>query len=68
MLRYILLLCDKEKVFRAALGLYDLDLAAKVGARAQKDPHEYVPWFEKLRELPVHMQRFQIDDYLGSQF
>ncbi|EPS70132.1 hypothetical protein M569_04629, partial [Genlisea aurea] len=60
-LKHLLWLSDPEKVFEAALGLYDLNLAAIVALCSQKDPKEFLPFLEELERMPVLLMRYNID-------
>ncbi|KAJ1656740.1 putative elongator complex protein 1 [Dispira simplex] len=64
-LRYLLFLTDVEKVYQAALGVYNLPLALLVAQRSQKDPKEYLAFLIELQNCEQHYRRFKIDDYLG---
>ncbi|KAK2978096.1 hypothetical protein RJ640_009260 [Escallonia rubra] len=60
-LKHLLWLSDPEAVYEAALGLYDLNLAAIVALNSQRDPKEFLPFLQELeRMLPVLM-RYNID-------
>ena len=60
-LKHLLWLSDAEIVFKEALGLYDLHLAAMVASHAQRDPKEFLPLLKELEDMPEHMMRFKID-------
>ncbi|PKA61888.1 Elongator complex protein 1 [Apostasia shenzhenica] len=60
-LKHLLWLTDPEAVFEAALGLYDLNLAAIVALNSQKDPKEFVPYLKELEGLPPSIMRYKID-------
>lgn len=62
---HICFLADVNKLYDHALGLYNLDLALLVAQQSQKDPREYLPFLQKLQELPVLRRQFAIDDHLG---
>ncbi|KAL5482011.1 hypothetical protein EMCRGX_G022290 [Ephydatia muelleri] len=63
-LKYTLFLVDVNQLFDVALGMYDFDLVLMVAERSQKDPKEYLPFLNELRRLPLHYQRFRIDQHL----
>lgn len=44
-------------MYEVALGTYDLDLVAMVGLQTQKDPREYMPYLQSLREIPDPLDR-----------
>lgn len=60
-LKHLLWLCDPDAVFEAALGLYDLNLAAIVALNAQKDPKEFLPFLQGLERLPTFIMQYRID-------
>jgi len=62
---HICFLADVNKLYENALGLYDLDLALLVAQQSQKDPREYLPFMQKLQEMPELRRRFSIDDFLA---
>jgi elongator complex protein 1 len=62
---HICFLADVNKLYDNALGLYNLDLALLVAQQSQKDPREYLPFMQKLQEMPDLRRRFSIDDHLG---
>lgn len=61
----MLWLTDPEAVFNAALGLYDLNLAAIVALNSQKDPKEFLPFLKSLECLPPAIMRYTDDLRLG---
>lgn len=62
---HICFLADVNRVYDAALGMYNLDLALLVAQQSQKDPREYLPYMQSLQNLPELRRRFKIDDDLG---
>ncbi|XP_073315059.1 elongator complex protein 1 [Primulina huaijiensis] len=60
-LKHLLWLSDIEAVFEAALGLYDLNLAAIVALNSQKDPKEFLPLLEELENMPMLLMKYKID-------
>lgn len=62
---HICFLADVNKLYDAALGLYNLDLALLVAQQSQKDPREYLPFLQNLQQMPVLRRHFSIDDHLG---
>ncbi|KAE7996819.1 hypothetical protein FH972_001508 [Carpinus fangiana] len=60
-LKHLLWLSDAEVVFEAALGLYDLNLAAIVALNSQRDPKEFLPFLQELEQMPVVLMRYNID-------
>lgn len=64
--RYVIFLTDADKLFNAALGMYDFTLPLLVAHHTpSKDPREYLPFLRELREVkPLELQRFRIDETL----
>lgn len=60
-IKHLLWLSDNEAVYEAALGLYDLNLAAIVAINSQKDPKEFLPFFQGLERMPPLVMRYTID-------
>nr|XP_043613300.1 elongator complex protein 1 [Erigeron canadensis] len=60
-LKHLLWLSESEAVFEAALGLYDLNLAAIVALNSQQDPKEFLPFLQELEVLPSLIMRYRID-------
>jgi len=60
-LRHLLWLTDSEAVYEAALGLYDLNLAAIVALNSQKDPKEFLPYLKGLENLQPVVMKYTID-------
>ncbi|XP_074316642.1 elongator complex protein 1 isoform X1 [Silene latifolia] len=63
-LKHLLWLSDSDAVFEAALGLYDLNLAAIVALNSQKDPKEFLPFLQELESMPTLIMQFKIDLHL----
>nr|GEU54849.1 elongator complex protein 1 [Tanacetum cinerariifolium] len=60
-LKHLLWLSETEAVYEAALGLYDLNLAAIVALNSQQDPKEFLPFLQELEVLPSLIMRYRID-------
>lgn len=60
-LKHLLWLSDADAVFEAALGLYDLNLAAIVALNAQRDPKEFLPFLQELEGMPTLLMQYKID-------
>ncbi|KAK2799452.1 hypothetical protein FQN51_006939 [Onygenales sp. PD_10] len=58
-------LTDAYRLYDHALGLYDLELTLLVAQQAQKDPREYLPFLQKLQEMPELRRQYEIDNHLG---
>ncbi|KAI5075184.1 hypothetical protein GOP47_0009260 [Adiantum capillus-veneris] len=63
-LKHLLWLSDSKLVFNAALGLYDLHLAAMVAANSQGDPKEFLPLLQDLEKMPTSLMKYKIDHSL----
>ncbi|XP_071171469.1 elongator complex protein 1-like [Mytilus edulis] len=63
-LKYLLFLVDVNEMYDVALGTYDFDLVLMVAEKSQKDPKEYIPFLNLLRQLEGHYKHFTIDRYL----
>ncbi|KAJ6690311.1 hypothetical protein OIU85_006567 [Salix viminalis] len=60
-LKHLLWLSDSDAVFEAALGLYDLNLAAIVALNSQRDPKEFLPYLQELERMPSLIMSYNID-------
>ncbi|XP_054786972.1 elongator complex protein 1 [Prosopis cineraria] len=60
-LKHLLWLADSDAVYEAALGLYDLNLAAIVALNAQRDPKEFLPLLQELECMPPLLMQYNID-------
>ena len=58
-LEYVCWLVDANAIYEAALLTYDLQLAAITARCTQKDPKEYVPYLEALKEIqdPIEFRK-----------
>ncbi|KIV79454.1 hypothetical protein PV11_07016 [Exophiala sideris] len=61
---HLCFLTDPNRLFDAALALYDLELTLLVAQNAQRDPREYMPFLQSLQDLPVFRRRYTIDNHL----
>ncbi|KAI9727139.1 MAG: hypothetical protein M1828_007340 [Chrysothrix sp. TS-e1954] len=64
---HVCFLADVNRIYEAALGLYDLRLALLVAQQSQKDPREYLPYLQSLQDMPELRKKFRIDDDLGRR-
>lgn len=56
-LEYVSWLVQPNKLYDVALTTYDFDLVTLVATQTQKDPKEYVPYLNELKQLdPVYMK------------
>lgn len=63
-LKYLLYLVDVNTLFDIALGMYDFDLVMLIAGKSQKDPKEYVPFLNNLKQMDEHYMRFSINVHL----
>ncbi|KAK5465087.1 putative elongator complex protein 1 [Exophiala xenobiotica] len=61
---HLVFLTDSNRLFDAALSLYDLDLTLLVAQTAQRDPREYMPFLQSLHALPLLRRKYMIDNHL----
>ncbi|KAL6043697.1 Elongator complex protein 1 [Balamuthia mandrillaris] len=64
-LKYLICLVNVNQLYDVALGTYDFELTIMVAQQSQKDPKEYVPFLERLKQLNIYEQRYEIDKHLG---
>eukprot|EP01018_Ginkgo_biloba_P020220 Gb_20472 [translate_table: standard] len=60
-LKHLLWLSDADAIFQAALGLYDLHLAAMVALNSQRDPKEFLPFLQELEQMSPPLMCYTID-------
>lgn len=63
-LKYLLYLVDVNQLYNVALGMYDFDLVLFVATKSQKDPKEYLPFLNELKQLDESYRKFKIDCHL----
>lgn len=61
---HLCFLTDTNRLFDAALALYDLELTLLVAQNAQRDPREYMPFLQNLQSLPELRRKYTIDNHL----
>lgn len=61
---HICFLADVNQLYDTALGLYDLDVTLLIAQQSQKDPREYLPYLQRLHDLPPLRRQFAIDNDL----
>ncbi|RVD81191.1 uncharacterized protein DFL_009065 [Arthrobotrys flagrans] len=64
-IEHICFLADVNLLYDHSLGIYDLELALLIAQQSQKDPREYLPFLQSIREMEPLRQKFFIDDFLG---
>ncbi|XP_034038102.1 elongator complex protein 1 [Thalassophryne amazonica] len=63
-LKYLLFLVNINDLYEHSLGTYDFDLVLMVAEKSQKDPKEYLPFLNMLKNLEPNYQRYTIDKHL----
>ncbi|KAF2210146.1 hypothetical protein CERZMDRAFT_46102 [Cercospora zeae-maydis SCOH1-5] len=61
---HICFLADANRLYDTALGIYDLEVTLLVAQQSQKDPREYLPYLQSLKDMESLRQRFAIDNDL----
>lgn len=59
-MRWLLILVDPSIIYTAALSTYDMNLTLMVATLSQRDPREYRPFIEHLRQVPEGYECVQI--------
>lgn len=65
-LKYSCVFVNAEKLYDAALGMYDFQMAVLVAKQTHKDPKDYLPFLKYLKSLPEFYCYFKIDQHLGK--
>ncbi|KAK2177216.1 hypothetical protein NP493_613g03011 [Ridgeia piscesae] len=65
-LDYLLFLVDVDALYNVALGMYDFDLVLLVAQSSHKDPKEYLPFLNNLRQMEENYRRYSIDLHLKN--
>lgn len=63
-IEHLCFLVDTNRLYDAALSLYDLEVTLLVAQHSQRDPREYMPFLQSLHALPTLRRQFQIDNHL----
>ena len=63
---HLCFLADANRLYDAALALYDLQVTLMVAQNAQRDPREYMPFLESLQALPNLRRQYSIDNHLRN--
>ena len=64
-IKYLAFLADYDLLFNTALGMYDFDLARSVARNSQMDPKIYLALLKRLKDLPEHYGKYEVDVRLG---
>ena len=59
-LQYICWLVDANKLYNVALQTYDFDLVTMVATQTQKDPREFLPYLNSLKQMDPQYMKFKI--------
>lgn len=65
-LEYVSWLVNANNLFDVALTTYDFDLVTLVATQTQKDPKEYVPYLQKLRQMDETLRKYTIESDLKN--
>lgn len=65
-LEHLCFLQDVHKLYKTALGIYNVPMALTVAQKSQMDPKEYLPFLQKLHEQEELRRNFLIDDHLRN--
>ncbi|KAG8198001.1 hypothetical protein JTE90_029395 [Oedothorax gibbosus] len=63
-LNFLLYLVDVEALKLTALGTYDLETTIMVEQKSQKDPKEFLPFYNMLQNLEENYRKYKIDMHL----
>lgn len=63
-LKYLLYLVNVNELYDVALGMYDFDLVLFVAQKSQKDPKEYLPFLNELKNFEENYRKYRIDNHL----
>ena len=59
-LEYICWIVDANKLYNVALQTYDFDLVTMVATQTQKDPREFLPYLNSLKEMEPEYMKFKV--------
>ena len=65
-LEYVSWLVNPNKLFDCALSTYDFELVTLVATQTQKDPKEYVPYLQSLRQMDTIDMKLKIETDLKN--
>lgn len=63
-LKYLSCMVDSNQLYRCALGMYDLNIVLFIAEKSQKDPKEYLPFLNSLKQYDESYRKFKIDCHL----
>lgn len=65
-LEHLCFLQDVLKLYKTALGIYNVKMTLAIAQKSQMDPKEYLPFLQNLHEQSELRRRFLIDDFLKN--
>ncbi|XP_055943072.1 putative elongator complex protein 1 [Argiope bruennichi] len=63
-LNFLLYLVNVHELRNTALGTYDLEIAIMVEQKSQKDPKEFLPFYNALQQMEENYRKFKVDMHL----
>lgn len=63
-LKYLISSVNISVLYDTALEMYDLELALFIASQSQKDPKEYIPFLNSLKDMDEHYRKYTIDMHL----
>lgn len=60
-IKYLSWLVNPEKLYNVALGMYDLELTSDLAKYTQKDPKEYLPYLNNLKQMHPVLMKYNIN-------
>ena len=63
-LKYLLYLVEVNDLYNVALGMYDFSLVLYVAQKSQKDPKEYIPFLNELKNFEENYRKYKVDEHL----
>ena len=63
---HLCFLTDSNKLYNAALALYELEVTLLIAQHSQRDPREYMPFLQNLNSISELRRRYKIDDHLKN--
>ncbi|KAK7075465.1 hypothetical protein SK128_012925 [Halocaridina rubra] len=63
-LRHLLYISDVNDLYNVALGTYDFNLVMMVAEKSQKDPKEYLPFLNELKQCEENYMKYKVNVHL----
>lgn len=60
-IKYLSWLVNPDKLYNVSLGMYDLELTSDLAKYTQKDPKEYLPYLNSLKQMSEVQMKYQIN-------